>query len=96
MTRLNTHKDHILREVYHKPELVDALDGNVEEDTSLDGATENEIRRRFREWVDSKADIPNGLDDFKKKFLMRENLRYNYCVPVDSDAMESVTPRLLF
>ncbi|RMY45146.1 hypothetical protein D0864_15496 [Hortaea werneckii] len=84
MTRLNTRKDHLLREVYHKPKL---------EDLSLDGATRDGIRRRFREWENFKAEIPNGLDEFKEQFLMRENPRYNSCIHVDSDAMESVTPR---
>ncbi|KAI7153368.1 hypothetical protein KC349_g8403 [Hortaea werneckii] len=93
MARLNTHKDHILREVYDKPELTDALDWNVQEDLSLGGATKGEVRRRFREWVKSKADIPNGLVDFKEQFLMCENPRYNYCIHVDSDAMESMTPQ---
>ncbi|GAB1731280.1 hypothetical protein NU195Hw_g4249t1 [Hortaea werneckii] len=49
MTRLNTHKDHLLREVYHKPELADALDWNVQEHPSLNSATKAEVRRRFRE-----------------------------------------------
>ncbi|KAI6796384.1 hypothetical protein KC363_g6156 [Hortaea werneckii] len=93
MTRLNTNKDHVLREIYHKPELADALEWSVQEDPSLDGATKDEVRRRFRKWVNSKPEIPNGLDDFKKQFFMRENPRYNYCIHVDSDAMESVTPQ---
>ncbi|RMY10557.1 hypothetical protein D0867_08356 [Hortaea werneckii] len=73
--------------------MVDALDWSVQEDPSLDGATKDEVRRRFKEWVNLKAEVPNGFDDFKRQFLMRENPRYNYCIHVDSDAMESVTPQ---
>lgn len=87
MTRLNTHRDHVLRKVYYKPELVDALDWSVQRDPSLDGATRYRIRRRFRKWVNFKAEIPNGLDEFKEQSLMRENPRYKHCIPVDSDAM---------
>lgn len=65
----------------------------MQEDPSLNGTTKDEVRRRFKKWVNLKAEIPNGFDDFKRQFLMRENPRYNYCIHVDSDAMESVTPQ---
>lgn len=92
MARLNTHRDAVLRAFYHKPELVESYDWNVHEDPSLEGATKDEVRRRFRQWVTttSQMEIPGGLEDFKKAAIMRENPRYNYCVHVDLDAMDSV------
>lgn len=69
MTRLNTYKDHILPELYHKPDLADSLDWSVQEDSSVDGATGDETRRRFRAWVSFKAEIPIALDGFKASFF---------------------------
>ncbi|KAK3110182.1 hypothetical protein LTR53_015798 [Teratosphaeriaceae sp. CCFEE 6253] len=92
LARLTTHRDAVLRDHYHLPALADSHDWAVQDDASLNGATRDEVRRRFRRWVaaDAAAEIPDGMDDSTKAGLMSENPRYNYCVLVDAEAMSSV------
>ena len=92
MSRLDQHKAEILRDYYHTPDLIDSYDWNVQEDLALDGATKDEMRRRFKQWrrTQSQAEIPDDLEDYERAALMRENLRYNYCIHVDAEAMASV------
>lgn len=90
--RLDRQRDHMLREYCKAPDLIDSYDWHFQEDTALEGATKDEVRRRFRRWVSAQAqtEIPAGLEDYKKQALMRENPRYNFCMHVDAEAMNSV------
>jgi hypothetical protein len=45
--RLNRHKDAVLRDDYQTPDLIGSYAWNVQEDPALDGATKDEVRRRF-------------------------------------------------
>ena len=92
--RFNDHLAQVLREYYHMdPEFFASYECSVEEDPSgLDGATKDEVRRRFRMLRDAliATETPVDLDDFKRHALLRENPRFNYCIHVDKNALESV------
>jgi len=52
---LNQRKDYILKDRYQCHDLADRLDWNVQSDPSLNGASKDEVRRRFRTWVATDA-----------------------------------------
>ena len=85
-------KQHVLTDTYDSPNLAGSLDWNVQEDQSLDGASKDEVRRRFKQWVASsaRAEFPSDLDADKTRFLPIENPRYNYCIHVDRASLNSV------
>lgn len=92
MSRLDQHRDRILRDHYRTPDLVDSYDWDVQHDPTLHGATKDEVRRRFKQWraTNSQAEVPDHLEGYKRAALLRENPRYNYCIHVDAEAMQSV------
>lgn len=85
-------KQLVLTDTYDSPTLAGSLDWNVQEDQSLDGASKDEVRRRFKQWVASGArvEFPSDLDADKTRFLPIENPRYNYCIHVDRASLNSV------
>jgi hypothetical protein len=64
----------------------------IEDPATLDGATKDEVRRRFKKLRTSlvKDEVPDHLEDYKKRRLPSECPRYNFCIHVGSEAVESV------
>lgn len=93
MHRLNAHKDDALIDKYDDKYLAHHLDWNVQQDPSLDRATKDQVRERFRTWVatDARTEFPTSAD-YQDKIhrLLHENPRYKYCVHVDAESMQSV------
>lgn len=89
---------YITRVMYRPPwpDLIGSYDWNVQEDSALDGAAKDEVRRRFRQLRASlfQDESAADLEDFKKQALMRENPRYNYCIHVDAEALHAVLQRV--
>lgn len=100
LERFNNHLAQVLREDYQmEPEFFASYECNVQEDPSgLDGATKDEVRRRFRQLRESLVadEIPTNLEDFKKQAAMRENPRFNYCIHVDTEALEQCLQPLTY
>ncbi|KAF2717375.1 hypothetical protein K431DRAFT_197957, partial [Polychaeton citri CBS 116435] len=75
---------------YSTEELTDSLNCSVREDAStLDGASKDLVRQRFR---DSKANAERETADSQSVQIGGHGStpRYNYCVHVDEDALQSV------
>ncbi|MCJ1224048.1 hypothetical protein MMC12_000691 [Toensbergia leucococca] len=67
---------------YETPELMKTLDWRVEEDRAfLDGASKDQVRQHFRHWI-----VTNTAAGRKERLAPR----YNYCVHVDKESLESV------
>jgi hypothetical protein len=93
MHRLNARKDAVLKDVYDDKHLAYHLDWNVQQDFSLNHATKDEVRARFRAWVatDARAEMPTSSEDQDKlEGLLHENARYKYCIHVDAASLQSV------
>lgn len=93
LDHLNKRKDYVLKDCYCTPELAARIDWNVQEDPALGGASKDEVRRRFKQWVVSDAcrtEFPADIDDSRLQCLLTENPRYNYCIHVDADSLDSV------
>jgi hypothetical protein len=92
LDQLKDHQTELLRETYRADDLVPSWDWIVQEDPALDGATKDEVRRRYRQLRTSlvEAEVPDDIADFKKQALGRESPRYNFCIHVGSEALESV------
>lgn len=96
LDHLNKRKDYVLEDCYCTPELAASIDWNVQEDPALDGASKDEVRRRFKQWVASDAcrtEFPADMDASRLQCLLAENPRYNYCIHVDADSLDSVINR---
>jgi len=93
MQNLNARKDAVLRDTYDDEDLAQHLDWNVQQDPSLDHATKDEVRDRFKAWVatDARAEMPTSAE-YRDRLqgLLYENPRYKYCIHVDAEAMQSV------
>jgi hypothetical protein len=72
-------------------DLVPSYDWFVVEDPALDGASKDEVRRRFRQLRTSllETELPDDLDDYKKLAITNEWPRYNFCIHVGSEALQS-------
>jgi hypothetical protein len=80
-----------LRDDLQADDLVSSYDWIVVEDPALDGATKDEVRRRFRQFRASLLDeIPSDLEERKKQAIIWEWPRYNFCIHVGPEALESV------
>jgi hypothetical protein len=93
MQHLNARKDAVLIDTYDDERLAQHLDWNVQQDPSLDRATTDQVRERFKTWVatDARAEMPTSIDQqHKLQGLLHENPRYKYCIRVDAEAMQSV------
>jgi len=55
MQYLNAHKDAVLIDTYDDERLAQHLDWNVQQDPSLDHATSDQVRGRFKTWVATDA-----------------------------------------
>lgn len=76
----------------HTPNgLARRLDWRVQEDpTTLDGASKDEVRRKFRQLVTTSLQ-PEESDEAAVSVATRsENPRWNFCVHVDRQALDSV------
>lgn len=72
------------------PEVADSLEWTFVEDAStLDGASRDQLRARFRAWVPGAArtEQPRSEDRFVKR-----NPRYGLFIQVDEDVLRSVVP----
>ena len=69
------------------PELFEKLDWAVQSDPStLDGATRDTVRARFRNWVaEQTSQLPDPQD-----INVTWNQRFRYCIYVDATVLESV------
>ena len=93
MHHLNARKDASLIDTYDDELLAQSLDWNVQQDPSLDHATTDQVRGRFKAWVatNARAEMPISPDQqHKLQGLLYENPRYKYCIRVDAEAMKSV------
>lgn len=93
MDQLNRCTTYDLVELYDKADLANRLDWNVQQDPALEGASKDEVCRRFREWVDSddaKSESPLDAQGERLHSLLAENPRYNYCIHVDAGCIRSV------
>jgi hypothetical protein len=72
-------------------DLRDSLEVTVQEDrATLDGATIDQVRNLFKEWVQSdEAKAENNNEPYADFQFPR----YTYCVHVDADALDSVVNR---
>ena len=95
MDRLNRHNEDVLRANEQASDFVASYNWTVQEDPALEGATKDEVRRRFRQLRGSliQSETAEDLDDFKKRTLMWENPRYKYCLHVDSEGLHTVLQR---
>lgn len=81
-------------EEYDYPELMDSLDWSVQEGIALDGASKDEVRDRFRDWVSSSAAAEEMLPGYPSTSTsMLDTPRYNFCIHVDADSLDSVVDR---
>jgi hypothetical protein len=73
-------------------DLRDTLEMTVKEDRqTLDGATADQVRNIFNQWVQSdEAKAENNNTPYEALFQFP---RYKYCVYVDADAIDSVVRR---
>lgn len=93
MHHLNARKDAVLKDVYDDEHLAQHLDWSVQQEPSLDLATKDEVRTRFRAWVatGAQAEITTSSEyRNKREALLHENARYKYCIHVDAKSMQSV------
>jgi hypothetical protein len=93
MHRLNACKDAALIDMYDDEYLAKHLDWNVQQDPSLDNATKDQVRDKFRTWVatDARTEFPTSADyQDKIRGLLQELPRYKYCIHVDAESMQSV------
>jgi hypothetical protein len=93
MHHLNACKDAALIDTYDDEYLALNLDWNVQQDPSLDNATIDQVRNKFRAWVatDARTELPTSAD-YQDKIhgLLLEYPRYKYCIHVDAESMQSV------
>jgi len=89
MQRLNERNEVIVRRDHENHNgLADRLDWRVQEDsTGLQGASKDEVRRRFRRLVATELAVEEGRGG---EAVLDENPRFNYCVHVDAESMRSV------
>lgn len=93
MQHLDARKDAVLRITYDDHCLARCVDWNVQQDPSLDRATKDEVRDRFKAWVatDARAEMPTSpAYQDRLQGLLYENPRYKYCIHVDKESMLSV------
>ena len=93
MHHLNARKDAVLKDVYDDEYLVQHLDWNVQQDSSLAHATKDQVRARFRAWVATHFRVEmltSSEHQHKIEGLLHENARYKYCIHVDAASMQSV------
>jgi hypothetical protein len=89
---IEDHTEYLTDEFVHAEDLIPSYDWVVQEDPSLEGATKDEVRRRFRQFRTSlrEAETPATLEDHKKLALIQECPRYNFCIHVGAEALQSV------
>lgn len=92
MTHMNARKDAVVRDFYGDEDLAQRLDWSVQQDVSLEGASKDEVRTRFRRWVatNGRAESSRGDEEYQLSSLLWENPRFKYCVHVDAASMASV------
>jgi hypothetical protein len=87
------HTEEVLGDRFNAEDLVPSYDWIVQEDpATLDGATKDEVRRRFKQLRTSliEAEVPSDLEHDKIVTLAAESPRYNFCIHVGAEALESV------
>ena len=98
MERLNRHRDGLPTHTWTVVDpddpipwdLMKQLDWRVQEDPKeLDGASKDEVRRRFRQLVSQRL-RPEESDPETSHMAKQENPRWNFCVHVDKESLESI------
>jgi hypothetical protein len=92
VNELHDYHKTLLRDELQAEDLIPSYDWIVKEDPTLDGATKDEVRRRFRQFRTSllEAEVPDDLEERKKQAILWEWPRYNFCIHVGAEALESV------
>lgn len=93
MHHLNSSKNAMLIDTYNDEHLARNLDWNVQQDSSLNHATKDQVHDNFRAWVatDARSEILTSAEhQLNLKALLHDNPRYKYCIQVDAEAMQSV------
>lgn len=90
MDILNRITDHLVRKA-GKPYIMPFLDWTEMQDrTAFDGASKDVIREHFRTWILARSVERDGLG-VEGKEILRRSPRYQACLYVDKEAMESAT-----
>ena len=90
MNILNRMTDHLVRKA-GKPYIMPFLDWTEMQDrTAFDGASKDDIREHFRTWIRTRSVERDGLG-VEGKEILRRSPRYQACLYVDQEAMESAT-----
>ena len=99
MEMLNRHRDRLPTYEYgiEDPDdevassLVRGLDWRVQDDAAtLDGASKDEVRRRFRQLVSDQLKPEESDEPIVSYMAESENPRWNFCVHVDRECLDSV------
>ncbi|KAL2808973.1 hypothetical protein BJX63DRAFT_407186 [Aspergillus granulosus] len=73
-------------EIGHPPDLINSFRLTVMEDqAAFDGATTSIIREHFKQWTETAVEEEQGVG-----VRPRDAQRYQYCLQVDEDALETV------
>ena len=95
MVYMKNHATRAVKGFYRDQDLLDKLAWTVHESPSLDGATKDEVRRRFRQWVQhtAKADpteVPPDIALEAKEYMLLGHARMRYCIHVDAECLASI------
>jgi len=91
-------KKHAMRSIkgfYEDEKLFSMLAWTVHESLSLDGATKDDIRRRFRHWVQNDAepdptDFPTDIGPRYANLNLIGHARMRYCIHVNAECFASI------